>query len=112
MEYIMYILILVESMQWDGKAELTAYTPSIEETWGDPYTMASGIKVFDGAIACPSNYKFGTIIHFENMGVFQCWDRGGAIKNDRFDVFMWDKKQAIEFGRKKNISYRVINLSL
>jgi 3D (Asp-Asp-Asp) domain-containing protein len=57
---------------------------------------ASGKPVFEGMIAAPKNYGFGTKIWIEGLGVGSVEDRGGAIVNagvrghayDRVDIWM------------------------
>ena len=42
---------------------------------------ASGWPVFDGMLAAPSSYAFGTKIYFPGWGIGEVADRGGAIVN-------------------------------
>jgi len=57
-------------------------------------------------IAAGSNYPIGTIIYIPyfknkpNGGWFVVQDRGGAISNNKIDVYMGTHNQAIQFGRK------------
>ena len=62
-----------------GKVEIlvTGYSSTPDQTWGDPFTTASGTRVHDGTMACPSQYPFGTKVKIEKMGTFVCEDRGG-----------------------------------
>ena len=61
-------------------------------TW---YTLAAG-----------SAYPIGTIIYIPyfkdkpNGGWFVVQDRGGAIKNNKLDVYMGTHNQALQFGRR------------
>ena len=41
-------------------ADVTAYSSSPDETWGDPFVTASGRPVGDGVVACPRRLSFGT----------------------------------------------------
>ncbi|MDP2090027.1 MAG: hypothetical protein Q8K30_00390 [Candidatus Gracilibacteria bacterium] len=80
---------------------------------GEGRHTASGKKVFDGLLAAPSNYKFGTKIELEGMGVGEVSDRGGAIVNsgisgnsfDRIDVWMGYGDEglyrALKWGKRK-----------
>lgn len=88
--------------------ELTAYTAGFESTGkrpGHPLygVTASGRKVkTNTTIACPPEMDFGTkvyIPYFDNM--YTCFDRGGAIKGKRIDVYMPKLKDALRFGRKE-----------
>ena len=47
-------------------AEVSAYTSDVAETDEDPFTTANGDTVGKGTIACPSRYKFGTMIQIED----------------------------------------------
>ena len=57
-------------------------------------------------VAAGSGYKMGTVIYipyFANMpngGWFVVQDRGGAISNNRIDIFMGSHSQALTFGRR------------
>ena len=71
-----------------GKTASGAYASS----W---YTLAAG-----------KSYPIGTIIYipyFKNQpngGWFVVQDRGGAISNNRLDVYMGTHSQALQFGRR------------
>ncbi len=57
---------------------------------------ASGKAVFEGMIAAPKSYAFGTKVYIEGLGVGSVEDRGGAIvpagfrgyEHDRVDIWM------------------------
>ena len=57
-------------------------------------------------IAAGKNYPIGTIIYipyFKNQpngGWFVVQDRGGAISNNKLDIYMGTHSQAIQFGRR------------
>jgi len=83
-------------------AHVSAYTAAADETGGsgDGIT-ASGARVqANHTIACPKSYAFGTKVHFDGYGTFVCQDRGGAIKGNRFDMYMHTKSEAFSFGRR------------
>lgn len=54
---------------------------------GDDIT-ANGKKVSVGTVAAPPQYPFGTIVDIGGFGVGQVSDRGGAIKGNRFDIWV------------------------
>lgn len=83
------------------EGEVTAYTSSVEETDDRPLEMASGDKVYDGAVACPSRYHFGTMVRIEGKQ-YVCEDRMHRRFRDGnyFDIWLSDKKEALSFGRK------------
>jgi len=83
-------------------ANISAYTASTDECGKNDGITASGKTVKPNhTIACPKEYKFGTKIQVEGYGIFICEDRGGAIKGNKFDIYMTTKKEAFDFGRKK-----------
>ena len=89
-------------------ANLSAYTAAADECGKSDGITASGAKVTPNrTLACPKNYKFGTKIYIEGMGEYTCEDRGGAIKGNKFDIYMVTKAEAFAFGRK-NLEVTVI----
>jgi 3D (Asp-Asp-Asp) domain-containing protein len=99
-----------EQKVFDKEGEFTAYNPVESQTDSDPLIMASNKEVYDGAIACPSYYEFGTEIEIEGLGTFTCEDRM-ALRyrhKENFDIVLADYEDAINFGRQ-NLKYRVVN---
>ncbi|MFW5639845.1 MAG: hypothetical protein ACOC0H_01625 [Thermodesulfobacteriota bacterium] len=88
----------------------TAYTACPEETDDDPDIMASGNKVYVGAIACPRYIDFGTRVRVEGMGEYTCEDRMNRRyrHQNRFDILMIEKKQALQFGVRQ-LAYEIID---
>ena len=88
------------------EAEFTAYSA------GDGYTpgtvMASTQEVYEGAMACPSKYDFGTKIKV-NGKIYTCEDRMAKRFRDGeyFDIYMHSQEEALSFGRQK-LEYEVI----
>ena len=81
---------------------ISAYTASIDECGKSDGITASGKLVRENhTIACPKEYKFGTKIKIEGFGTYVCEDRGGAIKGNKFDIYMKTKTQAFAFGRRR-----------
>jgi len=76
---------------------VTTYNPEIGQTDADPYTMANGEKVYEGAIA--SNcYPIGTKLKLVGFGEFTVADRMNrkftqycGTDNERADIFVWDR---------------------
>ena len=80
----------------------TAYTSCYEECDDTPFITASGDRVFWGGVAMDKKYEFGTKVYIPYFQkVFVVLDRGSAIKGNRIDIWMPDKKSAIEFGKRK-----------
>jgi 3D (Asp-Asp-Asp) domain-containing protein len=66
---------------------------------------ASGhtIKIGDKFVAAPKNYPFGTemiIKGYANNQVVKVLDRGGAIKDNKLDIYFDTHQKALNFGRK------------
>ena len=84
----------------------SAYTASADECGKSDGITASGNKVKENyTLACPREYAFGTKIHIEGMGTYVCEDRGGAIKGNKFDIYMETKSEAFAFGRRNLVAY-------
>lgn len=83
------------------EAIVTAYNAEISQTDDTPTIMASGKEVYDGAIACPIMYSFGTKV--EIMGrTFTCEDRMAERfrRWQYYDIYMDDKQEALDFGKQ------------
>ena len=80
-------------------AEVTAYSSSPDETWGDPLITASGREVHDGVLACPRRFPFGTQFRIGSR-VYTCWDRLHERFDHRFDIWKPSKDEALRFGRQ------------
>jgi len=81
--------------------EATAYTKSIEEGTHKGITR-SGTQVSRGTAAIdPRIIPLGTKIYVEGYGHAECLDTGGAIKGNRIDLYMDNKEECFEFGRRE-----------
>jgi 3D (Asp-Asp-Asp) domain-containing protein len=87
----------------------SAYTAAADECGKSDGITASGKKVKeDHTLACPREFAFGTHVHIEGMGVYTCEDRGGAIKGNKFDIYMETKQEAFSFGRQNLVALVMI----
>lgn len=78
----------------------SAYTKSIEEGTHKGITK-SGIPVSRGIVSVdPKTIPLGTRLYIEGYGHALAADTGGAIKDNRIDLYMDNKDEAFEFGRK------------
>ena len=82
---------------------VTAYSSTVDQTDGDPFTTASGTQVRDGIIAY--NYlPFGTRVRFPDIfgdKVFVVQDRLNARAGTYLaDIWMPSREQAIQWGHK------------
>lgn len=80
---------------------------------------ASWKTVFQGLLAGPKNYPFGTKIYFEWYGVWEIADRWGAIVKawerwhsyDRIDIWMWHGDEGLARALKwwtRTIKWKIV----
>lgn len=87
----------------------SAYTAAADECGKSDGITASGMKVqAERTLACPAQYPFGAKIKIEGYGTYTCEDRGGAIKGNRFDIYMQTKSEAFGFGRRNLLAQVVL----
>jgi 3D (Asp-Asp-Asp) domain-containing protein len=83
------------------RLSVTAYSSTVDQTDGDPFTAASGAKVFDGMIAYNA-LPFGTRVRFpDHFGdkVFVVLDRMAASKGPHIaDIWMPTRDAAKQWG--------------
>lgn len=63
-------------------------------------TMANGKPVHLGAIACPRKYELGTRVKIQGV-IYTCEDRTSRRYDGRWDIWMEDYRDAINFGKRK-----------
>jgi len=86
---------------------ITAYSPRKGETDSTPFITASNKRVREGIIALSRDLeeelelKFGDQIHIEGYGYFQFEDRMHKRKKKHVDIFMFETKRALKFGKQK-----------
>jgi 3D (Asp-Asp-Asp) domain-containing protein len=84
----------------------TAYNAEVAQTDADPFTMASGKRVYEGAIA-NNCLDFGTKIKV-NGKIKVVEDRmKSGTECDHFDIFMNSYDEAIQFG-KRELTYEIL----
>jgi len=95
--------------------EISSYSPTVEECDGDPFTTASGKRVYVGGIAADLRfYPLGTIMlipGYNNGNPCVVIDSGGAIRKNKLDVFMWKTADSIKWGRRKNVQVKILYLA-
>ena len=97
-------------LEYVGEFEGTAYTPTVEECGNNLGYTASGKPIIAGvSIAVDNKYwKMGTKFYIEGLGYVIAMDTGSAIKGKyRFDYAVFDKKYALQIGRRKYQVYLV-----
>ncbi|MFH0854385.1 MAG: 3D domain-containing protein [bacterium] len=81
----------------------TAYSSTVDQCDSDPFIAASGKRVFDGMLA--ANFlKFGTKVRIpEYFGdkVFTVEDRMNKRFNERVDIWMETRDEALKWGVKR-----------
>lgn len=90
-------------------ALVTAYSSTVEETDETPFISADGNQVYDGLIACPRKYGFGTLFRIEGK-IYRCGDRMNQKYDDRFDIWKASKEDAIHYGIQ-TLSTEIVELS-
>jgi 3D (Asp-Asp-Asp) domain-containing protein len=91
------------------KVIVTTYNAEVGQTDADPLTMASGKKVYEGAVA--SNcHPLGSKVKIKGLGEMVVEDRMNkrytkdcGTENERIDVFKWNRadnfKKTLEYER-------------
>lgn len=80
----------------------TAYSPTVEECDGDPWTTATGMKSGYGVVAVDPHFiPYFTKLYIEGYGYAIAGDCGSAIQTQRLDVFFYRKEEAFRWGRRK-----------
>ena len=80
---------------------MSAYTASDDECGNHEGITASGTHVQQGrTIAAPSWIPFGTKVIIGGHE-YTVEDRGGYIQDNRLDIYMDSREDAMEFGRKE-----------
>lgn len=92
----------IEQVFKEIKAEVTMYSSEVGQTDSTPFITANGDHVYDGGIACPTKYAFGTKVLINNKS-YTCNDRMNERyqKSDYFDIWSASTEQAVAFGRKQ-----------
>lgn len=99
---------LVETEKYSFVAEVTAYTATDDQCGKSDGITASGTHATEGrTIAVPSWIPFGTIVTIDGHE-YVAEDHGGDIQNNRIDIYMENKSDALKFGRKyMEVSYGI-----
>ncbi len=99
-------------LEYIGEFEGTAYTPTAEECGNNLGYTASGKPIIAGVSVAVDNkyWKMGTKFYIEGLGYVVAMDTGSAVKGKyRFDYAVFDKKYALQIGRRKYKTYLVID---
>lgn len=91
------------------QVEMTAYSSTVDQTDGDPFTTANGTRVKDGIVAM-NGIPFGTRIRIPELygdKVFIVTDRMNKRYTTRVDIWMETREEAIQFGYKRNVKIEI-----
>lgn len=92
-----------------GTYTLTAYCACAKCCGKTNGITASGKKAVSGhTVAAPSNFPFGTKLEI-NGKIYTVEDRGGAIQGKRLDIYFDSHQEALNFGRKTAVVYKLSN---
>lgn len=103
-------------VSWQAFYYRTNYIDEKVLNW-EGIAWAAWKKVFNGMLAWPKSYDFGSIIYFPWRWIWEISDRGGAIVNswqrwhvaDRIDIWMWRWEEwlvrALTFGKQTLTGY-------
>lgn len=84
--------------------EVTAYC-GCEKCCGEyaDGITASGYRIRPGdkLVAAPATFPFGTRMCIPGYGISTVKDRGGAITDNRLDVYFSTHEEALQWGRRK-----------
>jgi len=86
---------------------VSAYNPLPGQTDDTPLITASNSVVREGYCALSRdlerqlNLKFGDLIFLDGIGACQFQDRMHRRKRKAVDLFMWEKSDAVQFGRRR-----------
>ena len=91
------------------KVSVSAYNACPKQTDSTPFIMASGKRVYEGAIALSRDIekdfglKFGDEVTLIGIGTFQFLDRMNKKMKRCAYIFMWSEKEALQFGRQEAV---------
>jgi hypothetical protein len=97
---ILEILPIPVVMELKFRAVVTAYTSTRRQTSSHPRITASGKRVFDGVVACPRRFPFGTKVLIAGK-IYECLDRLNLKYDSRFDIWKPNTRAARVFGKRE-----------
>ena len=91
------------------RVSVSAYNPTRQQCDSTPFITASNQRVRKGIVALSRDLekdfglKFGDTVHLLGHGTFEFQDRMNKRWKRRVDLFMWNKKEAMKFGRQQGM---------
>lgn len=90
-------------------ATITGYSSTEDQTDSTPFEMASGKRVYRGAIA-NNCYPFGTKVIIKQE-LYTLEDRMNKRYGcDRWDIWFPSREEALEWGIKKDVQIKILDL--
>ena len=88
------------------RVSVSAYTPCKEECDADPHITASMQPVRAGTVAVSRDlfekgWVFGKKVYLKGLGIYEISDLMHKRHAKKIDIFMWDKKDALSFGKRE-----------
>ncbi len=101
---------LIQSMTRGRVCTVTAYSPTVAQTDSTPFITANNKRVRPGIVAVSrdlfaNGWKFGRKIYIKDYGVYTIDDLMNKRLRNSVDIFMFDTKKALQFGKKKIRAY-------
>jgi len=97
---ILEILPTPVAIELKFRAVVTAYSSTRRQTSSHPRITASGKRVFDGVVACPRRFPFGTKVLIAGK-IYECLDRLNLKYDTRFDIWKPNMRAARIFGKRE-----------
>lgn len=92
-----------------GTYTLTAYCACAKCCGKTDGITASGKRATSNhTVAAPSSFPFGTKLEI-NGKIYTVEDRGGAIQGKRLDIYFDSHQEALNFGRRTAVVYKLSN---
>jgi len=92
-------IVYYPKFKYSVLASVSGYNPTVEQCDDTPFTMASGKRVYDGAIA-NNCLPFGTKVKIKNKW-YTVEDRMNKKYGcEYYDIFFWNKGDALSWGRR------------
>ena len=101
-----YVIRSSKDITHSYNCTLTAYSADVRQTNQNPYTTALMERpVVGGTVAVSQDLKkyLGNKIYISGHGVFRVNDLMNKRYERRIDLFVKDKRSALEFGKKENV---------
>ena len=99
--------IVEETVQYDDPEDSVLAVDEIVTAYCLTGTMASGLEVYDGAIACPRYIPLKSRVEINGI-TYICEDRMNLRFPDRYDIWMSDCDDCMEFG-KRTLNIKIYN---